>query len=63
MVGAPGGWEYAMRRELRRRKEKAIRKEKLKNLTLGFLFFPLLLLVVVIDYAKNLHKFKFDDGK
>jgi hypothetical protein len=63
MVGAPGGWEYAMRKELKRRREKAMRKERMKIFILSFLFFPLLILVSLIDNAKNLHKFKFDDGK
>jgi hypothetical protein len=63
MAGAPGGWEYAMRKELKRRREKAMRKERMETFILSFLIFPLLILIFLIDNAKYLHNFIFDDGK
>jgi len=61
MAGAPGGWEYAVREELKRRREKAMRKEKIKNFVLNLLIFPVLIFISLIDNAKYLCK--FDDGK
>jgi len=63
MTGAPGGWEYAMKKELKRRREKAMRKERIETFILKFLFFPVLIFISLIDNAKYLHKFIFDDGK
>lgn len=62
MAGAPGGWECMVKRKLRQRKEKSIRKKKLKALLLKAVLFPIFLLVFVFDNAKQLHKFTFDDG-
>ncbi|SMO59776.1 hypothetical protein SAMN06269117_11358 [Balnearium lithotrophicum] len=62
MVGAPGGWECMVKRKLKQRRERTIRKEKLKTFLLRLVLFPAFLVFIFFNNAKNISKSNFNEN-